>query len=103
MDDGCVEQKAVEAADSGAVAEEEILQTAVGPISEEEEQSSPPALASPSLKADFDGNGCVGFEDFFLLADAYGKREDKFDLNKNNVVDYPDFQIFERELGKGSC
>ncbi len=79
---------------------------ASGEINDDTE-SSPEYIKEPSqnlvLKADFDGGGCVGFEDFFLLADAYGKRDERFDLNKNNVVDYPDFQIFERELGKGSC
>ena len=55
------------------------------------------------LSADFNADGCVNFDDFFLLADMFGKHDKQFDLSKNGVVDYDDAQIFEKEFGKGTC
>ena len=46
------------------------------------------------LVCDFDGDGNVGFPDFFLLADAFGSTEERFDLDGSGLVDFPDFFLF---------
>ncbi len=61
-------------------------------------------LASDSDAAqsasDFDGNGEVGFDDFFLFAAAFGGRDEKFDLNRSGAVDFDDFFLFAADFGK---
>jgi predicted CXXCH cytochrome family protein len=58
------------------------------------------------LASDFNGDGKVDFDDFFLFAAAFGaKRSDagfdpKYDLDKNGVVDFTDFFIFAADFGK---
>ncbi len=62
--------------------------------------------SAAGLASDFDGNGKVDFDDFFLFADAFGKKqgeagfEAKFDLNKNGAVDLDDFFLFAEDFGK---
>ncbi len=59
-----------------------------------------------ALKADFNGNGTVDFDDFFLFADAFGARQGearfgaKFDLSGNGTVDFDDFFLFAADFGK---
>jgi hypothetical protein len=61
------------------------------------------AVKSP---ADFDGDGAVDFNDFFLFAAAFGARkgsqgfDEKFDLDKSGVVDFSDFFVFAEAFGK---
>ena len=57
--------------------------------------------ASTSRSADFDGNGTIGFEDFLLFANAYGKTVGEyatvfapFDLDLDGKVGFGDFLIF---------
>jgi hypothetical protein len=54
--------------------------------------------------SDFDGNGKVDFDDFFLFADAFGSRTpadlSRFDLSNNGVVDIDDFFLFAADFGK---
>ncbi len=57
--------------------------------------------ASTSNSADFDGNGTIGFEDFLLFANAYGKIVGEyatvfapFDLDLDGKVGFGDFLIF---------
>ncbi len=64
--------------------------------------------ASTSVSADFDGNGRVDFDDFFLFADAFGRRRGeagynlKFDLNADGDINFDDFFLFaDRFGGKG--
>ena len=61
------------------------------------EQSSGPA-------ADFDGDGRVGFEDFFRFADAFGKpaegEQESFDLDGDGQVGFEDFFRFADAFGK---
>ncbi len=45
------------------------------------------AVATP----DFDGDGVVGFSDFFLFADAFGGSDPRFDLDGSGSVDFADF------------
>ena len=52
---------------------------------------------------DFDGDGFVGFTDFFLFADAFGSTDAMFDLDQSGVVDFFDLFIladyFNQEIG----
>ena len=68
---------------------------------------TPPAPSQQTtLKADFNGNGTVDFDDFFLFADVFGTRrgearfDAKFDLSGNGVVDFDDFFLFAEDFGK---
>ena len=58
----------------------------------------------PSGSADFDGNGMVDFNDFFLFAGAFGQRGEggnaKYDLDGSGQVDFNDFFIFAEKFGK---
>ena len=53
---------------------------------------------------DFDGDGEVGFGDFFLFAEAFGKKaaggDAKFDLDGDGEVGFDDFFAFAAEFGK---
>ena len=48
-----------------------------------------PEVISP----DFDGDGLVGFIDFFMFADAFGSEDAMFDLDRSGVVDFFDLFI----------
>ena len=50
--------------------------------------------------ADFDGDGEVGFDDFFLFADAFGGSDERFDLDGNGAVDLADFFLFADHFGQ---
>lgn len=49
---------------------------------------------APVLRGDFDGNGEVAFDDFFLFADHFGGTDPLYDLNGNSTVDFDDFFLF---------
>jgi peroxiredoxin len=49
--------------------------------------------------SDFDGDGVVGLEDFFLFAGAFGGRDEKFDLDRSGAVDFNDFFLFAADFG----
>ncbi|OGG47075.1 MAG: hypothetical protein A3F84_13955 [Candidatus Handelsmanbacteria bacterium RIFCSPLOWO2_12_FULL_64_10] len=49
---------------------------------------------------DFDGDGTVGFDDFFLFADAFGSKEARFDLDGDEAVGFDDFFVFAASFGK---
>ena len=49
--------------------------------------------ATAEATADFDGDGAVGFSDFFLFADAFGGSDPRFDLDGSGSVDFADFFI----------
>ena len=57
-------------------------------------------VTDPVAAADFDGDGEVGFDDFFLFADAFGGSDDRFDLNGNGAVDLADFFLFADHFGQ---
>ena len=54
--------------------------------------------------ADFDGDGSIGFGDFFRFADSFGKTAEgdaaMFDLDKSGAVDFGDFFVFADLFGK---
>ena len=54
------------------------------------------AKASP----DFDGDGEVGFGDFFLFAEAFGGSDPRFDLDGSGSVDFADFFLFAEHFAQ---
>ena len=54
------------------------------------------AKASP----DFDGDGEVGFSDFFLFAEAFGGYDPRFDLDGSGFVYFADFLLFAEHFGQ---
>lgn len=60
---------------------------------------------SPGVSADFNGNGRVDFDDFFMFAEAFGKQRGevgfnaKFDLNADGAINFDDFFIFAERFG----
>ncbi len=58
-----------------------------------------------ALNSDFNNDGKVDLDDFFLFADNFQKEvnkdNEKFDLDKNNKIDVEDFFIFADEFEKG--
>ena len=55
-------------------------------------------------KADFNDDGAVDFDDFFLFADAFGQPLEgeaaRFDLNDDGAVDFDDFFLFADAFGQ---
>ena len=49
---------------------------------------------------DFDGDGEVGFADFFLFAEAFGGSDPRFDLDDSGSVDFADFFLFAESFGQ---
>ncbi|GEM_PF-3959647 len=52
------------------------------------------------LPADFNGDGGVDFDDFFLFAAAFGSQEARFDLSRDGRVNFDDFFLFAEQFGK---
>ena len=50
--------------------------------------------------SDFDGDGRIDFDDFFLFAGAFGGTNPLFDLDRSGRVDLDDFFIFATDFGK---
>ena len=63
-----------------------------------------PAFGS-DLKADFNGDGVVDLNDFFLFAEHYGQSagqpgfDAKFDIIGDSKIDQADFFIFAERFG----
>ena len=49
---------------------------------------------------DFDGDGEVGFSDFFLFAERFGSDDPGFDLDASGSVDFADFFLFAEHFGQ---
>ena len=49
---------------------------------------------------DFDGDGEVGFADFFQFADAFGGSDPRFDLDASGAVDFADFFLLADYFGQ---
>ena len=56
--------------------------------------------ATAEATPDFDGDGETGFSDFFLLADAFGGSDPRFDLDGSGTVDFSDFFLFADHFGQ---
>jgi len=52
------------------------------------------------LLGDLDGDGMVGFADFFLLAERLGEKEASLDLNGSGRVDEGDLQMLAARFGQ---
>ena len=67
-------------------------------------QASVVLSSAGASSPDFDGDGEVGFADFFLFAEAFGKKaaggDAKFDLDWDGAVGFGDFFAFAAEFGK---
>jgi hypothetical protein len=67
--------------------------------------SADPFQPSPAALCDFDGDGTVGFGDFFLFADGFGKSSGTsgfnplFDLDGDGVAGLEDFFQFALQFG----
>ena len=63
---------------------------------------------SDSTRADFDGDGAVGFSDFLQFAGKFGVSKGeagydvRFDLDGDGTIGFSDFVIFAGRFGKGS-
>ena len=57
-------------------------------------------ILASEIPGDFDGDGQVRFNDFFLFADGFGTTDPKYDLNDSGLVDFDDFFIFADNFGK---
>ncbi len=56
--------------------------------------------ATAKATPDFDGDGEIGFNDFFLFAEAFGGDDPRFDLDGNGEVDFADFFLFAESFGQ---
>ena len=56
--------------------------------------------ATARANPDFDGDGEVGFADFFLFAEAFGDSDPRFDLDASGSVDFADFFLFAESFGQ---
>ena len=56
--------------------------------------------ATARATPDFDGDGEVGFADFFLFAEAFGGTDPRFDLDASGSVDFADFFLFAESFGQ---
>ena len=54
-----------------------------------------------NLKSDFNADGCVDYDDFFLFGDNFGSDENRYDLNSDKIVDMLDYDLFYQDFGKG--
>ena len=58
------------------------------------------------LPGDFDADGLVTFDDFFLFADNFGRNSiapewnPVYDLSGNGSIDFDDFFLFADNFGK---
>lgn len=59
-----------------------------------------PGLQSPAARADFDGDGIVGFSDFLQFAAAFGGSDPAFDFDTDGVVGFSDFLQFASVFGQ---
>tara|TARA_B100000686_G_C15969120_1_gene561797 strand:- start:32 stop:358 length:327 start_codon:yes stop_codon:yes gene_type:complete len=49
---------------------------------------------------DFNSDGFVDFDDFFLFADGFARNDLSFDLNADNTVNFLDFFLFTDHFDK---
>ena len=74
------------------------LHAVIGGTRVEYEDALIPTSTPVAAAADFDGDGEVGFADFFLFADAFGGSDERFDLDGNGAVGFSRFLPLRRPL-----
>jgi hypothetical protein len=57
-------------------------------------------IAARRLIGDFDRNGVVDLDDFFLFADHFGEENPLYDLDQGGAVDLNDFFLFADNFGE---
>jgi hypothetical protein len=57
-------------------------------------------IVDVGLSADFNGDGGVDFDDFFIFADGFGGSDPLVDLDRSGTVDFDDFFIFADQFGQ---
>ena len=63
-------------------------------------ESAAAFTVTAEVTPDFDGDGEVGFADFFLFAEAFGGSDPLFDLDDSGLVDFADFFLFAESFGQ---
>ena len=76
-------------------------------VKEMENQTQPPASQDSNIvRGDFDYDGIVGLDDFFLFSEQFGKdvtqNNAEFDLNKDGKINLEDFFIISNNFGKST-
>jgi hypothetical protein len=66
-------------------------------------QLVPAEAEKAALTEDFDGDGTVGFADFFLFADGFGGNDPALDLDGDGVVGFGDFFLFADHFGQSAA
>ena len=61
-----------------------------------------PPVQSRLKKSDFNGDGRVNFEDFFLFADAFNSEDLRFDLDGDGRVGFSDFFVLADFFGRST-
>ncbi len=61
-----------------------------------------PGATTSGTRADFDGDGRIGFGDFLLFAGAFGGNNPTFDLDDDNSVGFSDFLLFASLFGQSA-
>lgn len=59
-----------------------------------------PHVPGGNPTGDFNQDGEVNFDDFFLFAGAFGSDNRAFDLNRDGRVDFDDFFLFAAHFGE---
>jgi uncharacterized protein (DUF2141 family) len=61
-------------------------------------------VSGGTLSPDFNGDGRVDFDDFFLFAEKFGQKATgaaaRFDLDGNGEIDFNDFFLFAEKFGQ---
>jgi len=63
-------------------------------------ENSNSATAQWIWNADFDGNGVVGFSDYFMFARQYGTNNPIYDADGNGIVGFSDYGKFASYYGQ---
>lgn len=61
-----------------------------------------PPVQSRQQKADFNGDGMINFEDFFLFADSFNSEDLRFDLDGDGRVGFSDFFVLADFFGQST-
>ena len=60
------------------------------------------AQAETQKRSDFNDDGKIDFDDFFLFADAFNSSDARFDLDSDGTVDFDDFFLLADFFGQST-